>query len=528
MTKLDDAISYHQTGQLDKAKEIYLELLKENSNSTTILNLLGVLYLKQQKYDEAEKFIKKAMELEPNTNTAYNLGLIFYGKSDFKNAAKYFEQSIEDENDTDLIKQIASCYEKANDNPNTLKYYLKLNGKYPKNLEYIRKLATLFNADNDTENALKFYLKSFELDKKDHIACTNLGSLYEKLNDTEKAKEFYKKSFKLKPNYEAYHNLGILLRKQKKYNDSISCLQQALKLKPNDPKTELSLGMSYLIIKDFKNGFLHYRNKRPELKKRYHDDWDGKHYNEATALVYCGGGFGDYIMFSRYLPMLKNYFKETILQVPKELEKLINMNFPDFKTSSDKDEIAYNKSICMIDLPYLLNMDIDDIPDIKYTYDKAKAAGYKEKYFNTDKQKIGIFFKGNQNVFKNRSIPLKEMSSLFSLNNCKFYSFQKNDEENQLEQFKQELVDLGTTFEDFSDTASALVNLDVLVTIDSGIAHLAGALGVRTFLMLPYANEWRWFDDAKTTPWYKSIELFRQKEEGNWHSVINEIYNKLK
>ena len=528
MTNLDEAISYHKTGQLDKAKEIYLELLKENSNSTTVLNLLGVLYLKQQKYDEAEKFIKKAMELEPNTNTAYNLGLICYGKSDFLNAAKYFEQSIGDENDTDLIKQIASCYEKANDIKNALLYYLKLNSKYPKNLEYIRKLATLYNSEQENENALKFYLKSFELDKKDYIACTNLGSLYEKLADTDKAKEFYKKSLKLKPNYEAYHNLGILLRKQKKYQESISCLQQALKLKPHDPKTELSLGMSYLIIKDFKNGFSHYRNKRPELKRHYHDDWDGKPYNDATALVYCGGGFGDYIMFSRYLPMLKNYFKEIILQVPKELKKLVNMNFPDFKTSSDKEEVVYNKSICMVDLPYLLNMNIDNIPDIKYIHDKDKAAGYKEKYFNTDKQKIGIFFRGNQNVFKNRSIPLKEMSPLFSLDKYKFYSFQKNDEENQLEQFRQELADLGATFDDFSDTASALVNLDLLITIDSGIAHLAGALGVRTFLMLPYANEWRWFDDAKTTPWYKSIELFRQKEEGNWHSIINEIYNKLK
>ena len=112
MTKLDDAISYHKIGQLDKAKEIYLELLKENSNSTTILNLLGVLYLKQQKYDEAEKFIKKAMELEPNTNTAYNLGLICYGKSDFKNAAKYFEQSIEDENDTDLSNKLPHATKK--------------------------------------------------------------------------------------------------------------------------------------------------------------------------------------------------------------------------------------------------------------------------------------------------------------------------------------------------------------------------------------------------------------------------------
>ena len=526
MINLDKATNYHKQGKLEEAKNIYLELLKTNPNSTTILNLLGVLCLQQQNIIDAEKFMLKAMELEPNKNTAYNLGLMYYSKADFLNSAAYFEKSLEDENDTDLIKQIASCYEKAGDNQNTIKYYKKLNEKYPKKLEYIRKLATLYNSENDTDNSLKFFKKSLELDKKDYIACSNLGQIYEKLNDAKKAKEFYKKSLKIKPNYEAYHNLGILLRKQKNYKYSISCLKQALKLKPNDPKTELSLGMSYLIIKDFQNGFFHYRNKRPKLKRHYFDEWDGKIYNDATALVYCGGGFGDYVMFSRYLPNLKSYFKEIILQVPKELEKLIKLNFPEFKIALDNEEITYNKSVCMIDLPYMLKLDVDNIPHIKYTYDKIKAKEYKEKYFNTDKQKIGIFFRGNQNVFKNRSIPLKELSPILSIDKYKFYSFQKEDDTAQIKQFP-DLEDIGYTFENFSDTASALTNIDILITIDSGIAHLAGALGVKTYLMLPYDNEWRWFNDEKTTIWYKSLELFRQKKEGDWNSVISKIHNIL-
>ena len=140
-----------------------------------------------------------------------------------------------------------------------------------------------------------------------------------------------------------------------------------------------------------------------------------------------------------------------------------------------------------------------------------------------------MFWQGNPKVFANRSIKLKELSKLFELeqHECKFYSFEKDDSENQIEDFEN-LTDMGITFKNFDDTAAALKNLDLLITIDSSIAHLAGALGIKTFLMLPYSSEWRWFSDTKTTPWYDSVSIFKQEKPYDWANVVNEIYEEIK
>ena len=155
-----------------------------------------------------------------------------------------------------------------------------------------------------------------------------------------------------------------------------------------------------------------------------------------------------------------------------------------------------------------------------------KISVYK-KYFSADRKKIGLFWQGNPKVFANRSIKLKELEPLLGLENTEFYSFEKEDEQNQIKDYPK-IVDLGKTFKNFEDTAAALMNIDILVTIDSAIAHLAGALGVRTFLLLPYSSEWRWFEDTKDTPWYGSVRIFKQQRPYSWESVVKEIYNTIK
>jgi len=129
-------------------------------------------------------------------------------------------------------------------------------------------------------------------------------------------------------------------------------------------------------------------------------------------------------------------------------------------------------------------------------------------------------------VFPYRSMKLQELSPLFNLANCQFYSCQKGDGYEQLKDFNN-IIDIGQTFKDYSDTAAALKNLDVLVTIDSSILHMAGALGVKTLLLLPNASEWRWFDDTKATPWYKSVEIFKQEKLYEWNLPVSNVYKRL-
>ena len=227
---------------------------------------------------------------------------------------------------------------------------------------------------------------------------------------------------------------------------------------------------------------------------------------------------------------LKNYFKRVKVWLPPNVKILLEKNFPEIEFVDTKNT-EYDYSASIMELHFLLNMDFNNIPSQKgYLSSNTKLTEkYQKEYFNNNKPKIGLFWQGNPKVFANRSIKLKELEPIFlnKNNDFNFYSFEKEDSENQIENYPQ-LIDLGVTFKNFEDTAAALVNLDILITIDSAIAHLAGALGVKTYLMLPYSSEWRWFDDTQTTPWYTSVRIFKQKNSYDWTDVVEKIANEIK
>ena len=143
--------------------------------------------------------------------------------------------------------------------------------------------------------------------------------------------------------------------------------------------------------------------------------------------------------------------------------------------------------------------------------------------FNNNNKKIGLFWQGNKKIFKNRSISFDILSHILKLKNITWYSFQY---ENGVENIEG-LYNLNNYIKNYDDTAALLYNIDLLITIDSSIAHMAGALGIKTLLLLPYTAEWRWFNDTKTTPWYNSIEIFRQTKINDWNSVINKVKEEL-
>ena len=164
---------------------------------------------------------------------------------------------------------------------------------------------------------------------------------------------------------------------------------------------------------------------------------------------------------------------------------------------------------------------------VLFTISEVKE--YKEKYFDNDKLKVGIFYIGGELEKRNaqyRAIELRQMAKLFTLNHCEFYSLQKDDPFEELKEFP-ELINLGETFKDFSDTAAAIKNIDIMVTIDSVPVHLGGSLGVKTILMLPKYSEWRWFEDTEKTAWYNSVDIVQQTTACQWQTVVDEIYNKL-
>lgn len=500
MTDIQEAYELHSKGKLEEAKKLYIEFLNENPKQPDVSNLLGLVYLQKNEPTQAQAYFEHAVEGYPCAEYYQNLGLAHFKKKEYETAMDCFSKAVEFES---------------------------------KNLEFIRNFAQMAKKTNQYSKAVEFYEKCIALDPKDIVGLNNLGLMYEQLHDIKSAKTCYQKALKIKPSYEAAHNLGILYRNDRNFDESIKCFKQALKYKPNNPSTLTSIGMSYLCKKDLYEGYRYIHksstsvlnSKNVENFEKY---WQGGKHPDKTVQVYYIAGYGDHIMFSRYIPFLKDYFKTIKVLVPFVLKSVFESNFPDIEIGKFTDkEFDYNINI--MELPSVLKIDFNNIPHAQgyLKADEKIVQEYKTKYFNTSKKKIGLFWQGNDKVLKNRSIKLKELESLFELEGFDFYSFEKGDKEEQIKEFPN-LIDLGPTFKSFAETAGALMNLDVLITVDSAIAHLAGALGVKTYLLLPYASEWRWFSDEKDTPWYDSVTIFKQKEHYDWTPVIEELRKSLK
>lgn len=517
MKDIETALKLHQSGNLSEAEEIYSQLISEMPDNADIHNLYGVLKMQQGKLDESLELLKKAIKLSPDPIYFENLGLVYFIKQDYSNAANYFEKSLETQLYKETVEKLIFCYKKTGKQHLALKYSIILYEEDKKNINLIREIAQLADNINDYSTAINFYKKSLKLDPNDWVGENNLGLIYEKVQNLQEAKNCYNKSLIIKNNFEARKNIGVLYRRENNFKKSEENLEQALRLNPNDWNTHLSLGMTYLKQKKFSIGYKHYFLKNPHIKNQYKNYWDGSPKQQSSILIFCDGGFGDYIMFSRYLYALKDYFRHIILLVPPDLERLFVKNFPFASVETSIQNANYDFSASIMDLPYLLNIDFDNIPF---------AEGYlsidcKSELTDNKSSNIGLFWHGNQRVYPNRSIPFQTIKTILK-NNVNFYSFQKDEEQKTL---PTSLTNLAPVLNDFYDTACFMKSLDLMITIDSAAAHLAGALGVKTFLLLPYSSEWRWFTDTKQTPWYRSITIFRQPKEGDWESILKQIAN---
>ena len=484
------ALEFQAQGKLEEAEKIYLEFLKENPKQPDVSNLLGSVYLHQQKFEQALKYYQYAIEGFPCAEYYQNYGLAFYAQKKYPQAMECFSKAI--------------AYE-------------------PQNIEFIRNLAKLASKSKQTDNAIDFYIKCLALDPKDYVGWNNLGLQYKRKHDLVMEKECYKKSLKIKDNYEAWHNLGVIYRMERNMPESIKCFKQALKLKPTSEITKLSIGMSYLSQKDFKTGYQYYMTKKPEVKAQYKNHWDGKEHKDKTLLVYYDAGFGDQLMFCRYLNLAKEKFAHVKFYCSHQLRTLFEKNFPDIEIAYTKD-VPYDYSDNIMYLNYHLGLDFENIPFSKGYLTAEKT---NDERFDVSEKKIGLFWQGSYDGYDNRAIPLKELELLLKLENSKFYGFVKEDKFEQIKEFPQ-IVDIGSTLGDFYDTATKLLALDVFVTVDTAAANLAGALGVKTFLLLPYASEWRWFNETKTTQWYDSVTIFKQRGAWDWRNVVQEVYTELK
>ena len=531
MEVIKKAIECHKEGDFTRAEEYYKLYLIRNPKEAKAHHLLGAMLIQKGDFENALISLKTAFDLENSVPIETDFALCCYKMQNYSAAFEHLKNVINANSDETLYDTMLICAKKLNLEKDCLKY-LKSPGLHNNNIYKLREIAALAFEVEEYDISKDYYKKILEISPEDFIAQNNLGLSYEFLNDFENAEIAYEKSISIKPNFDAYYNLSILLKRKRKYKESLEMLLKAKKINQDFTKYNQAYGLLKLIQKDFSGYIPYIEYTRAKYKKDMEPWWNGSMDTNKTLVVCATEGYGDIIMFTRYLDFVDaSKFKKVILIVPEALFELYAYNFPNFTVlkMGECNGISYNAGTILMELPLIYNLDFDHIPSAdRYLLSLPEYTEKWQKRFNESKINIGVFFAGNTNnkrTLRNRKVPFKYLIPLFDLD-ANFYSLQP--EGIFKEDFKgHNIVDLSGEIKNFSDTAAIIDKMDIVISVDSSVLHLSGALGKKTFLLLPYSADWRWFNDTKTTPWYDSVEIFKQEKEGDWNPVIENVKLKI-
>lgn len=537
MEIIKKAIEFHKKGDYKQAEEYYKIYLSRNPKEAKAHHLLGAMYMQEGELENALPSLQTAFSLENSTPIETDLALCFYKLEDFKNAFEHLKNVINDAENKTLYDAVIVCTKKLDLADECLEYSIKSLKLFGEDIYKLREIGDLAFDFEKYDIAREYFKKIIEICPADFVAYNNLGLAYEYAGDFDSAEAAYRKAIELKPNLDSYYNLSIILKRKRKYKESLDALLETKKFNSeNFGKFNHALGLIHMIQKDFSG----YPTYMEYIRKKYKDDmelwWTGGYDKNATLVICATEGYGDIIMFTRYLDFIDtSAFKEVVVIVPENLLELYTYNFPNFKfiKIGEGNGMAYNAGTILMELPLIYNLDFDHIPSTdkyllappEYTEKWQKKLAKKGE----TKANVGIFFAGNtddKRTLRNRKVPFEKLLPLLENKDIKFYSLQPENK------FKEELsghniVDLSDEIKDFSDTAAIIDEIDIVISVDSSVVHLAGALGKKTYLMLPYSADWRWFELDKKCLWYDSVEIFKQQKEGDWTPVIQEIKTKL-
>ncbi len=524
--KLQQAINLSQSGKLNEAESLYKQLLEENPNEYILLSAVGLYYVNVHNYDSAIKYLKMACDIKQTLGTVSALGIAQNKKGDYENSVRTLEHAL-------TLGENVDIYDTLIHSLLELKYYQKAETYtdkmielYPENPKAIAnkvKLLTKYGKLIEAEQKCVEYLKK---DQNEPALWYHLGLLKELIySDDKSAIECYKISGE-QGNLNANYNIAVAYQKLGEYTQAEKYYKKYLRQIPDSEAGIVSLGMCYLTQKKFKEGYeLLYKRQKEGIVTKTNNLWKEGNSLDKDLILLCDQGYGDHIQFMRYIPFLSGH--NIKVAGWKQLKSLFTKTYPNIEYINLDEINPDTQAIRITDLAYVLNMDFDNIPFAE-GYINFEPADIKNK-----KLKVGLCWEAGAAGARgmiNRSIFVRCFEPLFNLKNIQLYSFQVTDTFDGNKIYADKMINLAKDFKDFSDTAKALKSMDIVVSVDTCVAHLAGALGVKTCLLLPYAPDWRWFggkyNSEIDTPWYKSVEIFKQDNPVSWEKQINNIIEK--
>lgn len=365
----------------------------------------------------------------------------------------------------------------------------------------------------------------------------NLGLCLRLQNRLDEAVLAYRQAIALNPDYAVGHNnLGLDLQALGQVQEARKHFEQALALQPQFAEAHWNLGLACLALGDLARGWAEYE-WRLRCQPFVNDGlvlagvpaWQGQPLAGKTLLVRREQGAGDTLQFLRFVPELIRRGARVLVDVTPDLAELAGTVAPAVELVDRAAPLPpVDYYINLMSLPYRLGITLDNLPStVPYLRpDAARVAAWQARLASFPGQRIGLVWAGNPKHKNdhNRSCPLAALQPLFGLPDVAWFSLQKGEHAKQLAGLPHgHITDLGAELNSFADTAAALQALDLLITVDTSVAHLAGALGRPAWVLLPYAPDWRWMLERDDSPWYPSLHLFRQRSAGDWVGVIERL-----
>jgi tetratricopeptide (TPR) repeat protein len=502
-------LEHQRAGRLAEADKIYRQVLVREPNHPDALHLLGVIHGQRGQPQTAVDLISRALKVRPDAaqfhcRLAENLRAL--GESD------------------ESIASFRRAIALAEDDP-------AIHNSFGAALAGMRQF----------DPAMAEFQRAIELKPDFADAHSNLGAALVAIGSLDEAVTALRTALKHNPNSRgAWNNLGNALYNQGKISEAISAYDKVASFNPNDAKIHANLALAHLLLGNFARGWgeHEWRLKVPEIvgtRQFAQPQWDGIDLNGKTVLLHPEQGFGDMIQFARFIPRVAGRGGRVVLESPPELFRLFK-DFPRIAELAASNQPLPNFDVqCpLLSLCSVFNVTAETIPsEVPYLKpDRELVRRWSERFDAGDKRlRAGLVWAGRPQHTneRNRSMNLAQFAPLASLDSVAFYSLQKGIAAAQAADPPAglRLMDWTEDLTDFAETAAMIQHLDLIVTVDTAVAHLAGAMGKRTWLMLPWIPDWRWMLERTDSPWYPTMRLFRQRKTGDWAEVLRQVAGSL-
>ncbi|NDH68336.1 MAG: tetratricopeptide repeat protein [Gammaproteobacteria bacterium] len=527
--------------KLEKANEIISKTISLYPTNETVYLNQGQLFEKNKNWQMALSSYGKAIDLKPGCAEAYfNCAVALKELKRFDEALASYDRAIE------LEASYSVAYSNRGVVLSELKRFDEALASYNKAIELKSDYAEAYSNRGNVLNELKLfdealasYDKAIQLKGDYAEAYSNRGNVLNELKLFDEALASYDKAIELKSDYaEAYSNRGVVLNELKRFDESSASYDRAIELKSDYAEAYLNKSLLLLSLQDFENGWPLYEWRWKGVQKKAYRNfpqplWLGvEPLINKTILLHAEQGLGDTIQFCRYAALIKKSGAKVLLEVPTSLIRLLkDLEGVDVLLEKGKKLPDFDYQCPLLSLPLAFKTELNSIssPTPYLQSNAEKIMVWNQRLGTKSRLRIGLVWSGSTTHKNdhNRSLALADLINYLP-QNIEYVSLQKEVREcdknvlvnSAIKNYSQWLID-------FTDTAALCDLMDIVISVDTSVAHLAAALGKPTWIVLPYKPDWRWLLDRDDSPWYESVFLYRQGDDRKWGSVLERVAGDL-